>query len=78
MRMRKLGKGQSVAFCSSMEVQRKIVESSGKMYAVEGGTGRQPSFPEGGGRSMSVQGDCASGRGSHEHLKDQEKSHIRH
>ena len=28
--MRKLGKGQSVAFCSSMEVQRKIVESSGK------------------------------------------------
>ncbi len=30
MRMRKLGKGQSVAFCSSMEVQRKIIESSGK------------------------------------------------
>lgn len=28
--MRKLGKGQSVVFCSSMEVQRKILESSGK------------------------------------------------
>jgi hypothetical protein len=30
MRMRKLGKGQSVVFCGSMEVQRKILESSGK------------------------------------------------
>jgi hypothetical protein len=30
MRMRKLGKGQSVVFCSSMEVQRKIRECSGK------------------------------------------------
>jgi len=30
MRMRKLGKGQSVVFCSSMEVKRKILEYSGK------------------------------------------------
>ncbi|CAG8973653.1 hypothetical protein HYALB_00002219 [Hymenoscyphus albidus] len=30
MRMRKLGKGQSVVFCSSMEVQRKIRECSGR------------------------------------------------
>ncbi|PQE15350.1 very large low complexity protein [Rutstroemia sp. NJR-2017a WRK4] len=30
MRMRKLGKGQSVVLCSSMEVQRKILEYSGK------------------------------------------------
>jgi hypothetical protein len=29
MRMRKLGKGQSVVFCSSMEIQRKIRERSG-------------------------------------------------
>ncbi|KAG9237428.1 hypothetical protein BJ875DRAFT_370034 [Amylocarpus encephaloides] len=29
MRMRKLGKGQSVVFCSSMEVQRKILECRG-------------------------------------------------
>ncbi len=28
--MRKLGKGQSVVFCSSMEVNRKIIEYSGK------------------------------------------------
>ncbi|RFU36269.1 hypothetical protein B7463_g125, partial [Scytalidium lignicola] len=31
MRMRKLGKGQSVVFCASMEVQRKIRESSGNI-----------------------------------------------
>ena len=30
MRMRKLGKGQSVVLCGSMEVQRKIIQSSGK------------------------------------------------
>lgn len=30
MRMRKLGMGQSVVFCASMEVQRKILESRGK------------------------------------------------
>lgn len=30
MRMRKLGKGQSVVFCSSMEIQRKIRERSDK------------------------------------------------
>jgi hypothetical protein len=30
MRMRKLGKGQSVVLCSSMEVQRKILEHSNK------------------------------------------------
>ncbi len=30
MRMRKLGKGQSVVFCGSMEVQRKILECSGR------------------------------------------------
>src|SRR5450755_4097115 len=30
MRMRKLGKGQSVLFCAPMEVQRKILERSGK------------------------------------------------
>jgi hypothetical protein len=29
MRMRKLGKGQSVVFCASMEVQRKILECRG-------------------------------------------------
>ncbi|OBT40138.1 hypothetical protein VE00_09962 [Pseudogymnoascus sp. WSF 3629] len=30
-RLRKLGKGQSVVFCGSVEVQRKILESSGKI-----------------------------------------------
>ncbi|KAI9652878.1 MAG: hypothetical protein M1829_001367 [Trizodia sp. TS-e1964] len=30
MRMRKLGKGQSVMFCGSMEIQQKILEYSGK------------------------------------------------
>ena len=30
MRMRKLGKGQSVVFCGSLEVQFKILESNGK------------------------------------------------
>jgi hypothetical protein len=30
MRMRKLGQGQSVVLCSSMEIQRKILKASGK------------------------------------------------
>jgi len=30
MRMRKLGKGQSVMFCGPMEVERKIIHCSGK------------------------------------------------
>lgn len=33
MRLRKLGKGQSIVFCAPLEVQLKILESSGKNHA---------------------------------------------
>jgi len=35
MRMRKLGKGQSVVLCSSLEIHQKILEHTGKTGSIE-------------------------------------------